>query len=237
MIKECYLYWLHIPNHSSIEVEGYVGISNNPTRRFYMHKANAKYSNPHLNNALKKYGKLVKCSILCKGTREYCLYLEAKLRSKKGIGWNIAIGGGDPPNPTGRVASKETRQKASERVVSNETRQKLSRSLKGKNKGKPSAFKGKHHTAENRILIGSYHKNKVISKEQIEMSRIKNSGSGNYKSITITLKHKEVPEKVFVFDNIRIAAEKLGLNYPSLRSQHQTKTKRYNRKGWAIVYK
>lgn len=69
-------------------------MSVNPAKRFTAHKCYKE--NPHLTNAFKKY-KDVTHTILIKGTKEYCLEIEKKLRPTDHIGWNIVPGGGLPP--------------------------------------------------------------------------------------------------------------------------------------------
>jgi len=50
-------------------------------------------------------------TIILKSTREMCLLIERTLRPSRDIGWNIAEGGGDPPNQKSVSKSKLHRQK------------------------------------------------------------------------------------------------------------------------------
>lgn len=90
------VYWIHQPEHTDIFSQGYVGVTNNFTSRMTDHKRGGE--NAHFTNVVKKYGwdNLVK-QIIVMAEEDYCLDVENKLRPKKGIGWNIAIGGGKPP--------------------------------------------------------------------------------------------------------------------------------------------
>jgi hypothetical protein len=101
--------------------QGYVGVSKNVKIRWGQH---LKYGNPHLQNAIKKYGwkNLVKEVILV-SDNQYCLEIETKIRPNEGIGWNIIVGGGMPPNRAGTTNIK------------NSTR------LQGKTGNKSSSFK------------------------------------------------------------------------------------------------
>ena len=92
----CSVYWIHHPDHSDMLTQGYIGVSTNIRTRWNRHKREAQ--NPHLNNAIKKYGwdALVKKVILI-ADEDYCLMIEAKLRAENEIGWNIVKGGGKPP--------------------------------------------------------------------------------------------------------------------------------------------
>lgn len=93
-----YLYWIHLPEHTDIFSQGYVGITSNISSRFSRHKN--KHTNPHLSNTIDKYNweNLIK-DIVIISHEEYCLELEKKIRPEKEIGWNIAIGGGKPVSP------------------------------------------------------------------------------------------------------------------------------------------
>ena len=93
-----YIYWIHLPEHTNILTEGYVGISKNPTNRLKSHKFRS--NNPHLLNCFNKYPNVV-MDIVLEAEESYCLELEEKLRPDKNIGWNIAKGGGKPPVLTG----------------------------------------------------------------------------------------------------------------------------------------
>lgn len=105
-MKSYTLYWIHLPEHTNITTQGYVGITNNFNKRMIKHKS--ANENPHLYNAIKKYGwdNLIKQQMVI-STKDYIVDLEKKLRSADHIGWNIAPGGGIPPNPTGKKRTQE----------------------------------------------------------------------------------------------------------------------------------
>jgi hypothetical protein len=90
------VYWIHHPEHTDMFSQGYIGVSSNVRARWNRHKREAQ--NPHLGNAIKKYGwdTLVK-RVLLIADEAYCLMIEAKLRAQDTIGWNIIKGGGKPP--------------------------------------------------------------------------------------------------------------------------------------------
>lgn len=89
-----YLYWIHLPEHTDIKTQGYVGISTDVQKRFEGHK---KKPNKHLKNAFNKYNNNVVVDTIIEEDEDFCLLLEQELRPKKNIGWNIAVGGGKPP--------------------------------------------------------------------------------------------------------------------------------------------
>lgn len=104
------VYWIHLAEHTNILTEGYIGVTNNIKSRFRSHEK--RTGNKHFKRAIKKYGwdNLVKEIVLI-SDKAYCLLIEAKLRSKANTGWNVAIGGGNPPHENvwnkGRVMPKD----------------------------------------------------------------------------------------------------------------------------------
>ena len=89
------LYWIHLPEHTNIETDGYVGVTRFPSRRFRVHKNSTE--NIHLRRAFEKYGNNIIFEIIYTGSEDICYYKEKELRPKIDIGWNQAIGGGKPP--------------------------------------------------------------------------------------------------------------------------------------------
>ncbi len=102
-----FLYWIRAPHHTDIHTEGYVGITDNPQLRLRNHSK--RPSNPHLANALKKYD--VVSELVLEGPREYIALCEFDLRPSAGIGWNVAVGGDEPPSQSGKLRSEETKCK------------------------------------------------------------------------------------------------------------------------------
>lgn len=76
------LYWLHLPEHSDIRFEGYIGVTDDLTKRLRSHK--------HRFKAL--WHKII-VKPLIMGTTKYCFDLEKILRPSRKIGWNQAAGG------------------------------------------------------------------------------------------------------------------------------------------------
>jgi predicted GIY-YIG superfamily endonuclease len=96
MNKKYSVYWIHSAEETDITTQGYVGISNDLSRRLSEHKAKKWYST-----------RLVE--VYAEGTIELCKAIERELRPKKNVGLNIAAGGGLPPNHTGKIRSATTR--------------------------------------------------------------------------------------------------------------------------------
>ena len=105
-----YLYWLHLKEHNLNE--GYIGVSLTPKGRIYEHfrlLKNNKHENIHLQNAFKKYKKIIH-RILLKASEEYCYEIEEKLRPTDHIGWNINKGGFKPPSQSGNIPWNKNRK-------------------------------------------------------------------------------------------------------------------------------
>ena len=177
------LYWIHLPEHTDMFTQGYIGITNNFKNRLEAHKN--RPSNKHLKNAINKYGwdSLVKQIILV-ADEAYCLVVEHKLRIANSIGWNIVEGGGKPPvSKKGCNLGRTPWNKGV--AMTDEAQQKLSAANKGRaawNKdiltpeevrakqriaklGKPSPRKGIAHTEETKLKIRLSKKGKKLAEE------------------------------------------------------------------------
>lgn len=108
-----FVYWIHLPSHTDIKTEGYVGFTSKTVKhRIKVHKALAISKNSRdypIYNAIRKYGDELLVKTLVEGDIDYCLEIEYKLRPSTKIGWNIAVGGDKPMY--GLHHSKETREK------------------------------------------------------------------------------------------------------------------------------
>ena len=129
--------------------QGYIGISQNPVERWAKHKR-GKEGYP-VQKAINKYKDLVKYEVIaCFDTVEDALWLEYTLRPLPRLGWNIAVGGGLPPDSSGKnnpnFGKKTTKQ----------TRQKQSEARLGK-------FCGKEHPRAVLIDIFDYKTNEIVA--------------------------------------------------------------------------
>lgn len=107
-----YVYWIHLPDQADMYSQGYIGVSNNPTRRLQEHKIST--GNKHLYRALIKYSDRVIQTVIFSGDTESCYLYEEQLRPIANIGWNINKGGICPPSKLGWTPNAETLQKRSE---------------------------------------------------------------------------------------------------------------------------
>lgn len=92
-----FVYWIHLPEHCDVTIDGYIGIATNFEQRMFAHKSCAKTGkNQILYKAIRKHGwdNIIK-EIIVISDENYCLAIEKKLRPKERMGWNIAIGGGE----------------------------------------------------------------------------------------------------------------------------------------------
>ena len=108
-----FVYWIHHKEHTDIFSQGYIGVSDNIQRRWEDHK-NGNTNSQHLKNAIKKYGwENLEKKIVIISDKSYCLQMEKQLRSRCDLGWNIVVGGGCPPNQTGKIRNSATINKLS----------------------------------------------------------------------------------------------------------------------------
>lgn len=135
------VYWIHLPSHTDLFSEGYVGFTSKTTaHRFKGHKGHAKdlTKNNPIQRAIRKYGDELVVETLCICDVEYGLWLETKLRPTPGIGWNVGPGGACPT--LGIKADPAVVQKMIESRSwyshSDETKEKLSETKRGVAKSK-----------------------------------------------------------------------------------------------------
>ena len=84
-----FVYWIHLPTHTDKSTQGYIGVSNNPQRRYrdHLNQASKTPNNP-LSNAITLYKDKLIYSIIYIGSEQSCYSLEQSLRPKSFIGWN-----------------------------------------------------------------------------------------------------------------------------------------------------
>lgn len=76
------VYWVHLPEHTDMFNQGYIGVTPNLQKRLKTHKHKFK----------DLWDRIIVKTILI-GDLAYCYMIEQKLRPIKNIGWNKAIGG------------------------------------------------------------------------------------------------------------------------------------------------
>ena len=207
-IKGCNMqvYWIHNEEHTDPYTQGYIGISSNVSKRL-QHHSKWHCENKNLKEYYVNGGNIH--TILFTGTKEECIKHEKLLRPENGIGWNIYRGGVIPPDCTGRIHS-------------NETKEKISKSNIGKNLGQISPFKGMTNrwTDEQKVLIGSYHKGKTISKAHKQAIRDKLSRDKSPVASHINVYHTDKPDVlVDTFNCIMDFCDKYNIGYSAARSR------------------
>lgn len=203
------VYWLHLEEHTDPLTEGYIGVSVNPKIRVQAH-LRGKTTSHKLLEIIAIYDKRSFITTeLYSGTLEECLQKEFQLRPKANIGWNMLPGGGKHPNNIGRKLSEETKRK-------------ISQSNLGKKLGHPSPFKGmtNRYTKEQRALIGSYHKGKIISEAHKQAVRDKLLGRKSPVAAKINVYHTDNPNVIIeTLYCIQEYCDKYSMGYSGARSQ------------------
>lgn len=111
--KPHYVYWIHLDTHKDILTEGYVGITcSTPEKRFKSHISRSRTEDFIISKAIRKYGNSLKVTTVCITDYVNSLHIENKLRPSNFIGWNMCIGGKNPP-----YISKNKRQKAAKKAT------------------------------------------------------------------------------------------------------------------------
>jgi len=153
-----FVYWLHLPEHTDMFTEGYIGFTSNTVKKrlktHFSDMNREKCYNYPLYNNLRKYGDSIVVDTLVQGSTEYCLDIEYKLRNSPKIGWNLLVGG--QKGSLGVKASEETRKKFSE-----------------SRKGEGNSFYGKEHSEETKQKISKAKKGKSLwtEEQKLEFSR------------------------------------------------------------------
>lgn len=193
-----YVYWIRLPEHTDVLTQGYVGVSINPSYRFWEHRNDVKrgtHCNAYLSRVILKYNDKLIQSVILKGTTEFCYFIEEKLRSESCIGWNLNKGGICPPSSKGKTLSTEHKKK-------------IGQSNKGKrhshneiSKKKISNFnKGKVISNEHKQQIKNARKNQIFTEET--KKKISKALLGN-----IPGNAKQVKTPLGTFSSIKKAAE------------------------------
>lgn len=107
------VYWIHLPEHTDITKEGYVGITKTGVqRRFYVHHRDAVKDPIYvIHRALNKHWDNIIVDVICVCDGDYASYLENSLRPEFNIGWNITSGGVDAISKTASEAWKDPNSK------------------------------------------------------------------------------------------------------------------------------
>lgn len=96
-----FVYWIHLPEHTDILSQGYIGITSKTVDERYRGHLKAlkskKSSHIIFYKALKKHLSRVLVTTLLEADLEYAKLIENKLRPKIKIGWNTAEGGTSAP--------------------------------------------------------------------------------------------------------------------------------------------
>ena len=179
-MKHGFVYWIHLPEHTNIKVNGYVGVATNYKTRWNSHKHAAKTGNsknPHLSNAINKYKNELIYEVVFNGPMQGCYEIEEYFRPANDIGWNIKPGGLVVPISK---AMKEKMSASAKARIAREGRHNL---LIGQPDGRTHPMKGKTHSDESkRKMSTSNRKSKRVV--HIETGCIYNSVKAAHRSVT-----------------------------------------------------
>lgn len=207
------VYWIHLPEMNDPTTQGYVGVTNNMTRRIKTHIShlrNNNHINTHLQRAFNIDSNFV-FTVLYEGNDLDCYLKESELRPETNVGWNLCEGGSRPPvglrtygplaeahkrklrenhkGMKGKEHSQATKEKMSQaaknRVATEATRCAISASKAGKNNPMYGVARGDDTKARIQKT------NKVMAELRREFSQLTGTP---YKKVT-----KQLPEfDVFV---------------------------------------
>lgn len=197
-----YVYWLHLPEHNNMRIQGYIGVSNNPKQRLWEHLNDVRtnnHCNPYLSRVINKYFDQLIQTIVFEGEKAVCYAYEEELRPTKNIGWNSNKGGAHPPSALGRKLSTDHKEKIGKAntgrkyVCSEETKKKLS-----------ELHKGKTLTEEHKQKVREARKHQIFTEETKKKLSESHKGNipGNSKSVKtplgtfISLSHAAKAHKV-----------------------------------------
>lgn len=221
-----YLYWVHAHHHTDPTTQGYIGISNQPNKRFKAHTTDtALVGSRKIREYVEENGldSVTHTILHTFNDLDSARQCEKSYRPVAHIGWNIKSGGGVSPDCTNRTHNQETKKKISEQ-------NKLTKSTRCYE----SNFKGMTNrwSDAQKQLIGSYHKGKTISKEHKQAIRDKLSGGKSPKAKSVQL-YDTATGNIYEFDALTTASKALGINYSTLRSAVQRKQMVYKR--WEVI--
>ena len=194
-----FVYWIHLPEHRDVTIDGYIGIATNFEQRMFAHKSCAKTGkNQILYKAIRKHGwdNIIK-EIIVISDENYCLEMEKKLRPKERMGWNIAIGGSE-------ITGTHLKGiKQSEQHISNKSKALIGRvsGMKGKFHSKEAKEKcriahiGKPKSQKSKMLNAEIHKKKIMIDGIIYDSWTEASASTGIPMGSISYLLKKIPVK------------------------------------------
>lgn len=153
-----FLYHIRRDIHNNDLTKGYIGISEQPERRWKEHQ---RSTNQHLKRALEKYND-IQMVIITKGNEDEMKRMEEYLRPRNKIGWNLVKGGGLPPVMKGKDNYWYGKKLPDH----------IKESISQANKGRPSPKKGKSIWSDaDKKRIGDQHRGKKLKQHQLDAMR------------------------------------------------------------------
>lgn len=222
-----YIYWIHTANHQNPYEEGYIGLSNQPEKRFKAHTTDtAKVGSKRVSEYVEEHGtnSLIHTLLHSVTTLIEAQQLEQSYRPNSNIGWNMRKGGGITPDCSGREHTQETKDKISKTNLKTKSKRVYTSKFKG--------VTGRW-TKEQKARIGAFHKGRPITEKHKRAIAEKNSGKDNPKSVSIRILDT-VTNTEYTFESLRQAAIELNIPYPTVRSA-SNKGQKLIHKRWEII--
>lgn len=214
-IKMHYVYWIRGIEHTDINTEGYVGISNQPFRRLKAHTTDTALVGSRLvRERVNQQGiHSIEHSVIAECVDlTQAQVLEATLRPVANIGWNIKKGGGTSPDCSGRTHTPETKEK----IRQSNLITKGSRTYVSPFKGMTDRF-----SEDTKAKIGAAQRGKEISQAHRQAITEKLSGINSPVRKEVALMDVNNPSDIREFISLKEAADTLGINYSTLRAACQ----------------
>lgn len=155
-----YVYWVHLPEHTDIKTQGYVGHTKSFTARMRDHRRQSNFKKSLFYNMVRHYGwdNIVKEVVHTVETQEQAANLEFELRPLPRLGWNLMEGGSISP-----MHLKETRLKLSDAMSGKvQSREHIEK--------RASKNRGQRRSDEQRSRISENLKNALGTKKQYRVT-------------------------------------------------------------------
>lgn len=210
------IYWIAAHHHSDPYTEGYVGMSNQSTKRMRAHTTDtAEVGSQVVREYVGTHGLgSVRHVILgtCESVED-ARSMELSYRPKQNVGWNLAKGGGTTPDCTGREYSDETKAKISEGNIATKSGRTYTSHFKG--------VTGRW-SDEQKQAIGATHKGKTISQKHKDSAREKMLRDNSPRAVKFTIRNVHTGETQ-EYGSIGSASDALGIPYSTVRAARQKK--------------
>lgn len=162
-MRDSCVYWIHLPTHTNMLEQGYIGITSQPfAKRIQQHKTAALRNKLPIHRAILKHSDNLVFEKILIGSLEYCLLMENRLRPVAKTAWNVGIGGSS--TTLGRVMPDSEKLNLSLKIRGRKMSEEFcqTQSVAGKKRGVPrstieaAAIKNaERHSWKNTVASGN----------------------------------------------------------------------------------